>query len=332
VEDSVKTLTRWRVGSATHAGRARESNEDRLLADTANGIFLVVDGMGGHAAGEIAADIAVREIRETLIGSGEAASVAIRQAITKANNCILATARENPAWLGMACVLTLAVLDEDTVTWGHVGDSRLYLFQGGVLRKLTRDHSPVGEREDRGELSEQEAMRHPRRNEVFRDVGSVPRRTDEEGFIACGSDFFPPDSALLLCSDGLSDALTAEELRMILESFDGDAEAVARQLISAANQRSGADNVSAVFIAGPTFAGQKIKAAAEGSPRHTITRVRPKSGRWFSFDPRKNGKLFWLLAGILLGFMIAFGWQHRAEFLAAWSRLVSSWLSQPARK
>jgi len=320
------------VGSATHAGRARESNEDRLLSDAANGIFLVVDGMGGHAAGEIAADIALREIRETLMGSGEAAPVAIRQAITKANNCILATAHENPAWSGMACVLTVAVLDGDSVTWGHVGDSRLYLIHGGLLRKLTRDHSPIGEREDRGDLSEQEAMRHPRRNEVFRDVGSVPRRPDEENFIATGSDLFPPDSALLLCSDGLTDALTAEELRTILDSFDGDAEAIARQLIAAANQRSGADNVSVVFIAGPNFLGRRAETAIQVSPRHTITRVRPKSGRWFSFDPRKNGRLFWLLAGILLGFILAFGWQHRAELLAAWSGLVSSWLSQPARK
>jgi len=320
------------VGSATNAGRARESNEDRLLADAANGIFLVVDGMGGHAAGEIAADIALREIRETLIGSGEAAPVAIRQAITKANNGILATAHENPAWSGMACVLTVAVLDGDSVTWGHVGDSRLYIIHGGLLRKLTPDHSPIGEREDRGDLSEQEAMRHPRRNEVFRDVGSVPRRPYEENFIATGSDLFPPDSALLLCSDGLTDALTAEELRTILDSFDGDAEAIARQLIAAANQRSGADNVSVVFIAGPNFLGRRAETAIQVSPRHTITRVRPKAGRWFSFDPRKNGRLFWLLAGILLGFILAFGWQHRAELLAAWSGLVSSWLSQPARK
>ena len=320
------------MGSATHAGRARESNEDRLLADAANGIFLVVDGMGGHAAGEIAADIALREIRETLIRSGEAAPVAIRQAITKANNCILATAHENPAWSGMACVLTVALLDGDSVTWGHVGDSRLYLIHEGLLRKLTRDHSPIGEREDRGDLSEQEAMRHPRRNEVFRDVGSVPRRPDEENFIATGSDLFPPDSALLLCSDGLTDALTAEELRTILDTFAGDAEAIARQLIAAANQRSGADNVSVVFIAGPNFLGRRAETTVQVSPRHTITRVRPKSGRWFSFDPRKNGRLFWLLAGILLGFILAFGWQHRAELLAAWSGLVSSWLSQPARK
>jgi serine/threonine protein phosphatase PrpC len=288
--------------------------------------------MGGHAAGEIAADIAVREIRETLIGNVEGPSVAIRQAITNANNCILATARENPAWSGMACVLTLAVLDEDSVTWGHVGDSRLYLLHGDVLRKLTQDHSPIGEREDRGELSEQEAMRHPRRNEVFRDVGSASRRLDEEDFIASGSDLFPSDSALLLCSDGLSDALAAEELRIILDSFDGDAEAVARKLIAAANQRSGSDNVSVVFIAGPDFSGQRAETPGQVSSRHTITRVRPNSGGWFSFDPRKKGKLFWLLAGVLLGFLVAFAWQHRAELLATWSRVASSWFLQPARK
>jgi PPM family protein phosphatase len=328
----MKTLTRWRVGSATHPGRARESNEDRLFADPANGIFLVVDGMGGHAAGEIAADIAVREIRETLMSSSEPASVAIRQAITKANNCILGAARENPAWSGMACVLTVAVLDGDSVTWGHVGDSRLYLLHGDLLRKLTPDHSPIGESEDRGELSEQEAMRHPGRNLVFRDVGSVSRLPDEENFIALGSDFLPPDSALLLCSDGLSDALTGEELRAILDSFDGDANAVARWLITAANQRSGADNVSVVFIAGPNFTGRKAETDNEATPRHAITRVRPKSGEWLSFDPRKNGKLFWLLAGMLLGFILALCWQHRAELLAAVSSLASNWLPQSARK
>ena len=83
----------------------------------------------------------------------------------------------------MACVLTVAVVDGGQATIGHVGDSRLYLLRRGEIKKITRDHSPVGSREDAGEISEAEAMSHPRRNEIFRDVGSAPHEPDEEGFI-----------------------------------------------------------------------------------------------------------------------------------------------------
>ena len=83
----------------------------------------------------------------------------------------------------MACVLTLALVEGEQVTIGHVGDSRLYLIAGGAIRKVTSDHSPVGEIEDAGELSEEEAMAHPRRNEVFRDVGSCPRSAEDGDFI-----------------------------------------------------------------------------------------------------------------------------------------------------
>ena len=104
----------------------------------------------------------------------------------------------------MACVLTLALVEDDRLTIGHVGDSRLYLVWNGAIRKLTSDHSPVGEREDHAELSEQEAMLHPRRNEVFRDVGSVPREPGDDDFIEIRQCRFKPDAAILLCSDGLS--------------------------------------------------------------------------------------------------------------------------------
>src|SRR5437764_15398022 len=98
----------------------------------------------------------------------------------------------------MACVLTVAVLDDGDVVVGHVGDTRLYKFRNGSLQKITRDHSPVGEREDARELSELEAMRHPRRNEVFRDVGSEPHHADDPDFIDVERMPFEPDAALLL--------------------------------------------------------------------------------------------------------------------------------------
>ncbi len=122
----------------------------------------------------------------------------------------------------MACVLTLAVMEDDRVIVGHVGDSRLYLMWNGALRKLTSDHSPVGEREDRGELTELEAMQHPRRHEVFRDVGSRRREPDDAEFVEMKEFLFKPDAAILLCSDGLSDLVTSAEMCEIIERYDGD--------------------------------------------------------------------------------------------------------------
>src|ERR1035441_8557036 len=98
-------------------------------------------------------------------------------------SCAIVIARDSNELRGMACVLTLAVVDSGEVVIGHVGDSRLYLIWNGAIRKLTSDHSPVGEEEDAGELTEEQAMLHPRRNEVFRDVGTRPHEAGDDGFI-----------------------------------------------------------------------------------------------------------------------------------------------------
>lgn len=166
----------WRSGVASDTGLVRASNEDRYWIDDENGIFLVVDGVGGHAAGETAAETAVEAIREELGATSDAEGgpeARVRRAIAAANNRIFAAAQDAGELRGMACVLTLALVDAGEMVIGHVGDSRLYLIWNGSIRKLTPDHSPVGEGEDAGELSEEEAMLHPRRNEVFRDVELV---------------------------------------------------------------------------------------------------------------------------------------------------------------
>src|ERR1017187_1922138 len=172
-----------RFAGASDPGRVRQNNEDSLHLDAERGIFLVVDGIGGQAAGEKAAEIAVGRVRARLERQTGTAEQRVREAITMANNEILRAARGNPEWQGMACVLTLALLENSSVVVGHVGDSRLYQIRRGEIRKVTHDHSPVGEREDNRELSEAEAMRHPRRNEVFRDVGSEEHAPDDADFI-----------------------------------------------------------------------------------------------------------------------------------------------------
>ena len=120
----------------------------------------------------------------------------------------------------MGCVLTLALVENGRITIGHVGDSRLYLIWNGAIRKLTSDHSPVGEGEDAGELTEAEAMVHPRRNEVFRDVGSRLREPADREFIEIRQCRFRPDAAILLCSDGLTDQLTSAQVRDIVEQYE----------------------------------------------------------------------------------------------------------------
>jgi serine/threonine protein phosphatase PrpC len=267
-----KTLE-WRSAAASDAGRVREENQDRAYADDELGIFLVVDGLGGHAAGEKAAQTAVEAIRAEMKKAGEPRDL-IRRSITAANNCIFADAAANETWRGMACVLTLAVIADDKVIVGHVGDSRLYLTWNGAIRKLTSDHSPVGEREDAGELTEAEAMAHPRRHEVFRDVGSRWREPDEEDFIEMKEFLFKPDAAILLCSDGLSDLLTSAEILEVLERYNGDPAQVVNELIEAANLAGGNDNVTAIFVAGREFLGNSSSAAAEARARNAITKAR----------------------------------------------------------
>ena len=261
-----------RCAGGTHPGLVRSNNEDRFYCDPTRGILLVVDGIGGHAAGEQAADAAVRMIRSRLERETGTASERIREAITVANNEIFRLAKTNAEWHGMACVLTVAVVEDASAVIGHVGDSRLYKIRGARIQKITHDHSPVGEREDSNDLSEAEAMRHPRRNEVYRDVGTEEHTPDDTEFIELIRIPVEDDSALLLCSDGLSDQVTATDiLRTVARNADNPDMAV-EELIASANRAGGKDNVSVVIAEGPLFAeGSAGPVMAETAPRRILT-------------------------------------------------------------
>ena len=257
--------SKLRLAGASDPGRVRRNNEDALHVDAERGIFLVVDGIGGQAAGEKAAEIAVGRVRARLERQTGTAEQRVREAIAMANNEILRAARGNPEWEGMACVLTVAVLDNGSAVVGHVGDSRMYQIGHGEIRKITHDHSPVGEREDAHEISEEEAMRHPRRNEVFRDVGSEEHSPDDEDFIEVRRVPFEPDTALLLCSDGLSDQVESRVIQQTVESNAGNPEEAVRQLIVAANAAGGKDNVTVVLVEGEGFTAPPV---SPGTPKH----------------------------------------------------------------
>lgn len=299
----MRPAARWRGGSASDPGLQRSINEDRVWFDDTRGIFLVVDGLGGHAAGEMAAATAVDLISQHLDpAAGGDLEAHIRAVICAANNEIFRLSEENSAWRGMACVLTLAVMKDDQVIVGHVGDSRLYLLWNGKLTKITSDHSPVGEQEDQGLLTEEAAMHHPRRNEVFRDVGSMPRLSDDAKFIETKSLLFRDDAALLLCSDGLTDCVTAAEITTILEQFDGNPERSAQQLVEAANAAGGKDNISVVFVVGSDFAGANARRSQAARARHATTR--PRADTETSAFPRWAKYLLLTSVGLALAFVL----------------------------
>lgn len=234
-----------------HIGRVRETNEDQILVDDTIGLYAVADGMGGHAAGEIASEIAVNSIadftrsaiREANPTDPADARRVLEAAVAEANRRICDSIATHPDRRGMGTTMVAALLLPDRVVIGHVGDSRAYLLRDGRLEQLTEDHSWVNEQVRLGVLSRAEAHRHPMRNVVTRALGSRVDVTPElrEEPLRAGD-------ALLLCSDGLNVMLTDDSIRETLAPHRADPEAACRALVDAANARGGEDNTSVVVL------------------------------------------------------------------------------------
>jgi serine/threonine protein phosphatase PrpC len=257
-----------KCAGASHPGLRRRNNEDRIYSDDQRGLFLVIDGVGGQAAGEKAAEIALATVLAGIKHGDDTSDGRIRAAIIDANNEIHRQAQLASELSGMGCVLTLAVVKNGTATIGHVGDTRLYVWRDGKPVKVTHDHSPVGEQEDHGELSEADAMRHPMRNQVYRALGAMPRSVDdEEELVELQHVPLDDESALLLCSDGLTDLVPLDAIADIVDLHAGDPAGVVKDLIDAANRAGGKDNVSVIFAVGQRFA-----SPGDSSPDTTITR------------------------------------------------------------
>jgi len=314
----------------THPGLLRANNEDRFHCDPARGMFIVVDGVGGQAAGEKAAETALGIVRTRLERETGPVEDRIRDAIALANNEIYRLASLRAEWQGMACVLTVAVVSNGDVVVGHVGDTRLYKLRGGRIEKLTRDHSPVGEREDAGELSEIEAMQHPRRNEVYRDVGSEPHEPDDPKFIDIFRQPLEADAALLVCSDGLTDQVESAAITEAIADFAGHPFELVRNLIDAANAAGGKDNVTVVYAEGPSFAhGEDTRDLRRRRHAATDASVSPIGDSALAIDEssaRQTESGRWRVATLvvlLLAVTIAAGYYQRdrlQDLSRAWLR------------
>jgi PPM family protein phosphatase len=239
--------------AASHVGLWRSRNEDRFLIDPLNDFFLVVDGMGGHACGEVAAQIAAETIGEDIRCTAGDDETRLRDSIIRANNAIFLASRRDEKFSGMGCVLAALLLKDGMATVANVGDARVYRVHPGGIELLTTDHSVVGELEKNGELSEIRLMQHPRRNEVLRCVGVKERAAPGEDFVDIITADFQPDQAFLLCSDGLSDLVTSSQLLDIILAHAESPKMLVGALIDKANVAGGKDNITAVVVIGGGF-------------------------------------------------------------------------------
>jgi PPM family protein phosphatase len=234
---------RW--GAASHIGLVRTANEDAMLAQT--GLFAVADGMGGHAAGEVASSLALAELRQRLDESSALEANAVIDAIRVANEAVHLRAVEQPSLRGMGTTLTLIAVsgadgDQSHFVLANVGDSRAYLFADHVLRQLTRDHSYVADLVAAGEISAEEALIHPHRHVVTRALGVEP-------LVAVDTWMITPEAGdrYLLCSDGLVNEIDDEAIAAILATHT-DPQAAAEALVDAANQAGGRDNTTVIVL------------------------------------------------------------------------------------
>ena len=237
----------------TDLGRQRQGNEDNLFVQVP--LFVVADGMGGAQAGEVASEMAVRSFGSGLPDGSPAEGLV--KIVEEANRAIHDRSRSDEKTRGMGTTVTAAYVGESEVTVAHVGDSRAYLLRDGELSRLTRDHSLVGELVARGKLTEEQAEMHPQRSVITRALGSEPDvEVDVHVFQARGGDLF------MLNSDGLTSMVPEARVKPIIEGA-GSLEEAGRELIAAANEAGGRDNITVILFRVDDVGGREGDGEAE---------------------------------------------------------------------
>jgi serine/threonine protein phosphatase PrpC len=234
-------------------GMQRDNNEDLFIAQQIHGdkfiLASVIDGVGGYAGGEIAAEHARAAIIDCAEKPFTDATRMLALCFQLANERILSEKKRNSQYEKMSCVATVALVDivANQFCYAHVGDTRLYLFRDGSLVKISHDQSFVGFLEESGRLTEQAAMTHPRRNEINNALGFESNLDQNPDYIETGKSPFLPGDMLLLCSDGLPDMVNSAEITSILsQSISLKDKTI--QLIDKANENGGRDNVTVVLV------------------------------------------------------------------------------------
>ena len=235
-------VVHYAAAAVTDRGRKRPSNEDAFGFSVEHGVYIVCDGMGGAAAGEVASSLAVDEALGMLCSRTEVMPLAAEQAIFAANQAIFARSQHNYKLNGMGTTLVGLVMEERHVWVINVGDSRCYRLRGVSLEQLTLDHSLVEEQVRLGRMTASEAVRSPLRNVITRALGTQSAVTP---------DIFEKEAEAgdlyLLCSDGLTRELSDERIEALL-SGDFALDELCARLVSAANKAGGHDNITCLLV------------------------------------------------------------------------------------
>lgn len=240
----------------TDTGKVRQKNEDTIGYDSALGLVVLADGMGGHRGGEVASGITVdviidsiqQQLPNNMSGNIDSesgftvASIYLRDAVEAANKQVFEKAEANPEHKGMGTTVVALLFHNSTLSLAHIGDSRCYRLRGNKLEQITKDHSLLQELIDRGFYTAEEARKSMNRNLVTRALG-----IDSVVTVDLVEDVVLRKDIYLLCSDGLTDLVEDEDICLTITEFSDNLEEAAKQLISKANQKGGKDNISAML-------------------------------------------------------------------------------------
>ncbi len=245
------------IASHTDPGMVRTNNEDSIASVPDKGLVVLADGMGGYNAGEVASGMATTvlttELRQLLEDhvpyavdpqSGQKAAVKmLQQQIAKANTTIYQASQSQPQYAGMGTTLVVALFYDNKVMVAHIGDSRLYRMRGNEFSQVSKDHSLLQEQIDAGMLTKEQAKLSSNKNLVTRAMGIDPAVEAEIHEYETR-----PGDVYLLCSDGLSDMVSDEDIGMALQALHANLNLAAQQLVQMANDNGGRDNVSVILI------------------------------------------------------------------------------------
>ncbi|MFC5401857.1 Stp1/IreP family PP2C-type Ser/Thr phosphatase [Cohnella soli] len=235
----------------SHVGKVRQVNEDKAWSGRLAGgltVAIVADGMGGHRAGDVASAMAVDSLVQSLQAVGATLTVAsgaeaLREMVREANRAIFETASLNDQYHNMGTTVVVALLDGSSGIIAHIGDSRAYRLRAGRLEQLTEDHTLVNELTKSGQISAEEAARHPRRNVLTRALG-----TDQDVKADIDSIDWHAGDVLLLCSDGLSGLVESTDMSATIGETNVQLEQRAQKLIDLAMAAGGDDNITVVLV------------------------------------------------------------------------------------
>jgi PPM family protein phosphatase len=247
-------MTIGRATGLSHPGRRRRRNEDSWVCDPP--LFAVADGMGGARGGEIASKLAASALGVDADGTGEERVTAL---IQEANRRVYERGSEDSTASGMGTTITVALVEDGAVAFGHVGDSRAYLIREDEIEQLTDDHSLVAELVRSGRLSPEEAETHPQRSVITRALGTDPN-VDVDTFSVPAQ----PGDLFMICSDGLTSMVGDETIMEVLRRRRDDLDAAAKELVENANRSGGEDNITVVFF-------EIAEQRAEPTPDETAT-------------------------------------------------------------